>query len=72
MTGATPDEAKLKRSNELLTVGATVGAVGVVGAVFLGATCPLCVVAAPALLGAGAVERLRSKRPSRRKPDGAK
>lgn len=56
------DEKRLKRSGELLGMGATVGAVGVVGAVFLGATCPLCVVAAPALLGAGVVERLRARR----------
>jgi hypothetical protein len=58
----TLDPKKIQRSNELLGMGATVGVVGVAGAVLLGATCPLCVVAAPALLGAGLVERLRAKR----------
>jgi hypothetical protein len=43
---------------DLLTIGLSVGAVGLAGAA-LGAVCPLCVVATPALLGFGLVQRLR-------------
>ncbi len=45
---------------ELLRLGLTIGAVGVAGAA-LGAVCPLCVVTTPALLGAGALQKLRSR-----------
>lgn len=62
-----PTQRRLARSNEFLTMGATVGVVGVAGAVLLGATCPICVVAAPALLGAGVVERIRARRAGRKK-----
>ena len=40
------------QGREWLTAGLGVGAIGVLGAV-AGAVCPLCVVATPALLGAG-------------------
>lgn len=43
---------------DLLTVGASVGAMGLAGAA-LGAVCPLCVVATPALLGFGLIQKLR-------------
>jgi len=45
---------------ELLFAGLGVGAMGLAGAA-LGAVCPLCVVATPALLSAGAVQKLRAK-----------
>jgi rhodanese-related sulfurtransferase len=44
---------------DLLTMGLSVGAIGVVGAAF-GAVCPVCVVATPALLGLGTLQKLRS------------
>lgn len=44
---------------ELLKAGAAVGTIGLAGAA-LGAVCPLCVVMTPALLGLGAVLKLRS------------
>ncbi len=50
---------------DLLTIGLGVGAMGLAGAV-LGAVCPLCVVATPALLGAGALQKLRGLVLSRR------
>lgn len=46
--------------NTLLTYGFTVGAVGLAGAA-LGAVCPLCVVATPALLGLGVAQKLRAR-----------
>lgn len=48
-----------QQGNELLTVGLSVGAIGLVGAA-IGAVCPLCVVATPALLGLGATQKLRA------------
>lgn len=44
---------------DLLTIGASVGAIGLAGAA-LGAVCPACVVATPALLGFGLVQKLRA------------
>ncbi|MBS1151326.1 MAG: hypothetical protein H6Q89_3024 [Myxococcaceae bacterium] len=56
---------------EFLTMGLTVGVVGIAGAA-LGAVCPLCVVATPALLGLGVVQKLRafviSRRPELKAP----
>lgn len=46
--------------NSLLAYGLTVGAVGLAGAA-VGAVCPLCVVAAPALLGLGVAQKLRAR-----------
>ncbi len=43
---------------DLLTMGASVGALGLVGAV-IGAVCPVCVVVTPALVGLGAVQKVR-------------
>jgi hypothetical protein len=45
---------------ELLLTGLGVGAIGLAGAA-IGAVCPLCVVATPALLSAGALQKLRAK-----------
>ncbi len=50
---------------ELLTLGLGIGALGVAGAA-IGAVCPLCVVATPALLGLGAVQKVRGWLLSRR------
>lgn len=44
----------------LLMTGLAVGAVGAAGAL-LGAVCPLCVVATPALLSLGVVQKLRGR-----------
>lgn len=44
---------------DLLTIGASIGALGLAGAA-LGAVCPACVVATPALLGFGLVQKLRA------------
>jgi hypothetical protein len=45
---------------ELLITGLGVGAMGLAGAA-LGAVCPLCVVATPALLSLGVGQKLRAK-----------
>ena len=69
-----PLAAGARRANasgtNLLTLGLSVGAVGLAGAA-LGAVCPLCVVATPALLGLGVVQKLRAFYLSRRAPSAA-
>jgi hypothetical protein len=55
------------KGKELIGMGLGVGAFGLVSATLLGATCPLCIVAAPTLVGAGLYERWRA----RRRPDDA-
>lgn len=52
-------------ANDLLRAGLAVGVIGVGGAL-IGAVCPLCVVATPALLGLGAVQKLRASLQARR------
>lgn len=44
---------------DLLAIGLSVGALGVAGAA-LGAVCPACVVATPALLGFGLLQKFRA------------
>jgi len=51
--------------NDFLKAGLLVGAMGAAGAL-LGAVCPLCVVLTPALVGAGAVQKLRAQLLGRR------
>ena len=48
--------------NGLIASGLGVGAVGAVGVLVVGAACPLCIVATPALLGAGLVQKWRERR----------
>lgn len=53
--------AKASQSGtEMLITGLGVGAMGLAGAA-LGAVCPLCVVATPALLSLGVGQKLRAK-----------
>lgn len=47
-------------ANSLIASGAGIAAIGIAGAMVSGAVCPVCVVAAPALLGLGAVRKLRA------------
>lgn len=58
---ADPDDDTREDANRLLMAGAGVGAIGVASAIVGAAVCPVCVVAAPALLGAGAYKRWRSR-----------
>ncbi len=50
-----------QEANHLLGAGLGVGAFGVAGAIAFGSVCPVCVVAAPALLAAGAWKRYRAR-----------
>jgi hypothetical protein len=54
-------EAKLPldkaEANSLITGGLGLGAFGAASAALFGAVCPICVVAAPALVGAGIYKR---------------
>lgn len=49
-----------------MLTGAGIGVLGAVSAIIGGAVCPLCVVAAPALIGMGAYRRWRVSTTRRR------
>ena len=51
-----------KDGNAFLASGLGIGAFGVASGVLLGAVCPVCVVATPALIGAGVYKRVRAWR----------
>jgi intracellular sulfur oxidation DsrE/DsrF family protein len=49
-------------ANSLLIAGTSAGVIGAAGTLITGAVCPLCVVAAPALLSMGLFKRIRLRR----------
>jgi hypothetical protein len=52
-------------ANAALGTGLGIGAFGAASAVLLGATCPLCVIASPALIGYGIYKRAKLSRAER-------
>lgn len=54
------DRDERAEGNRLMKSGVALGAVGAASAVLLGATCPFCVVGAPALVGWGAYKRWKA------------
>lgn len=52
----------LRDANSCIAFGASLGAVGTGTALLAGATCPLCVVLAPALIGYGVWKRFAANR----------
>jgi len=58
--------------NQCIAIGIGVGGLGTVAAVALGATCPLCFVAAPALIGMGVYRRITAKQRGSGKSDDTK
>lgn len=46
----------LKDARTAIAMGAGVGTIGTASAILLGATCPICVVMAPALIGIGLIK----------------
>jgi hypothetical protein len=55
-------EKELRDANLCLAYGVGLGALGAGTALLAGATCPLCVVVAPALIGVGAWKRFAAGR----------
>jgi len=55
-------EQESRDANALMMSGVGIGVFGAVAAAIGGAVCPVCVVAAPALLGVGAFRRWRAMR----------
>ena len=49
-------QQELRDAGSCLAMGAGVGTVGTASALLLGATCPICVIMAPALIGMGLVK----------------
>lgn len=62
---------ELRDAGSCLAMGAGVGTVGTASALLLGATCPICVVMTPALIGMGLVKGYvaRKKRAAIRKSE---
>lgn len=56
------EDRKTSDANTMLLGGLGIGAFGLVSAAIGGAVCPVCVVAAPALLGIGAFKRWKEHR----------
>jgi len=52
-------------ANGYLGAGVGLGMFGLASGALLGAVCPLCIVATPALLGAGVYKRICAKRAAR-------
>lgn len=61
-TTETDRNAELREANACMALGAGLGAVGTGTALLAGATCPLCVVIAPALLWFGVWKRISARR----------
>lgn len=68
MTVSPHDSSKPLASEELreakaaMAIGAGVGAIGTVSALLTGATCPICVVMAPVLIGTGLLKGYSAKK----------
>lgn len=54
--------AEIREANTCMALGAGLGAAGTGTALLVGATCPLCVVIAPALFGFGVWKRIMAPR----------
>lgn len=55
-------QEEVREANTCIAFGASLGAVGSGTALLVGATCPLCVVLSPALIGYGVWKRIWSSR----------
>ena len=56
-------------ANTALGTGLGIGAFGAASAALLGSVCPLCIVAAPALIGYGVYKRINCAQPEPRAPE---
>jgi hypothetical protein len=66
----TPEKQELKKdAHTLLVGGATLGAFSAITGALLGATCPMCIVVAPVMLGAGAFKRWQLAQLEKRERD---
>lgn len=68
--GSTTKTREQQDASALIVSGVGIGVLGAVAAVIGGAVCPVCVVAAPALIGIGAFRRWRAARPVPPSPTG--
>jgi len=60
---------ELKDARATLAMGAGVGTIGTASAILLGATCPICVVMAPALIGMGLIKSYAAKKKLKAEPN---
>lgn len=54
-------QQELRDAGSCLVMGASVGTVGTASALLLGATCPICFIMAPALVGIGLIKGYAAK-----------
>ena len=52
-------DSEKREANACIGLGVGVGALGVGGALLSAAVCPICVVVAPGLIGAGVIKRIK-------------
>ena len=57
-----PSVKEVSEANACIALGAGIGVLGTATALITGATCPLCVIATPGLVGLGSFMRWRAKR----------
>jgi len=62
-------QQELRDAGSCLAMGVGVGTVGTASALLLGATCPICVVMAPALIGMGLVKGYAARKKLKSDPD---
>lgn len=62
-------QQELRDAGSCLAMGAGIGAVGTISAVLIGATCPICIVMAPALIGMGLVKGYAATKRLKSAPD---
>lgn len=55
-------QALEREGNRLMLSGSAIGVASVASAALLGATCPLCLVGVPAIIGYGLAQRVRGQR----------
>jgi len=60
------DAAEKREANACIGLGVGVGALGVGGALLSAAVCPICVVVAPGLVGAGVIKRIQIEKRRRK------
>ena len=56
----------VNEANQCIAIGAGVGALGLTVGTIVGATCPLCYVVAPSLIGVGLFQRIRARLKNKR------
>ena len=60
--GAEIHKQAVTEANQCIAIGLGIGGMGAATALAIGATCPLCIIFAPLLVGAGLVKRRKEEK----------